>query len=148
MVLLAKLVRWWVPPLTRSSVSSASLTFRISAKISWHRSSGSISDSHGDVAEAGRRSAMARAHRLRGLAFAAVGCAPQNPLAGAADGVAGVPELSGNPAVAGIFEHPDFLAVANFPAHLAAELEVVAPIINGPTAVGLQVEAVVGIRNQ
>ena len=59
---------------------------------------------------------MARAHGLHGLPFSAIGGAPQRPMIELADGVAGIPELRGNSAVAGIFEHADFLSAFDFPA--------------------------------
>src|SRR4051794_30228746 len=79
-----------------------------------------------DLAEPGRAGAMAGAHDLFGLAFAAVRHAPQGPVFAAGDGDASVPELGGNAAVARVLEHAHAAAVANFPADLAPELKVVA----------------------
>ena len=60
------------------------------------------------------------------------------------DGGAGVPEFRGDAAVAGILQHADALAVADLPADFAAELEVVALVVDGPAPVGLHVDGVVG----
>ncbi len=57
------------------------------------------------------------------------------------DGRAGVPELRGDAAVAGVLQHAHALAVADLPADLAAELEVVALVVDGPAPVGLHVDA-------
>jgi hypothetical protein len=54
-----------------------------------------------------------------------------------ANGVAGIPELGSNAAVAGVFQHADFLAAFNFPADLGGKLELIAPVIDGPRAIGL-----------
>src|ERR1700741_1072264 len=123
MLLLANRVSALAPPPISNSVSSASLYFRSSAKISWQRCSSNIgksrfltafgmttrerpsrlsriSDSDRDVAEARRSCAVAGPHGLRRLALATVGRAPKRPVAPVADGVARIPELSGDPAVA------------------------------------------------
>src|SRR3990167_5122552 len=107
MVLLAKRVRSCVPPATSSSVSSASLYLQMAAKISWQRSLLSIGNPYRNIAEAGGRGPVACAHGLRGLALAAVGSSPQHPVAGIADGIAGVPELRCDAAVARVLEHPN-----------------------------------------
>ena len=66
---------------------------------------------------------------------------------GPADGRAGVPELGGDAAVAGVLEHADALAVAHLPGDLAAELEVVALVVDGPAPVGLHVDGVVATED-
>ena len=65
----------------------------------------------------------------------------------AGDSRAGIPELRGDAAVARVLEHADALAVANLPADFAAELEVVALVVDGPTAVGLHVDGVVRVED-
>src|SRR5579872_7183752 len=97
-----------------------------------------------DPAEARRARPVARAHHLLGLALAAIGDAPQGPMLGPGDGRAGVPALRGNAAVAGILQHADTLAAAHLPADLAAELEVVALVVDRPASVGLHVNGMVG----
>ena len=87
---------------------------------------------------------MAGAHGLHGLSFAAVGRAPQRPLVAGADGVHGIPELCCDSGIRRIFQHSSQLAALDFPADFGAELKVVALVINGPGAVGLHPDAVVG----
>src|ERR1022692_4363801 len=108
--------------------------------MAWQRA-GSIGISAPDLdaAEARGTSAVAGTHDLLRLPLAAVGRAPQDPVLGAGDGRAGVPELRRDAAVAGILQHPDALAVADLPAHLAAELEFVALVVDGPAPVGLHI---------
>src|ERR1035438_9004229 len=96
-----------------------------------------------DSVEARGAGSVAGAHYLLGLAFAAVGDAPQGPVLGAGDGRAGVPELCGNAAIAGVLQHADALAVTHLPGDFAAELEMVALVVDGPTAIGLHVDGVI-----
>ena len=105
-------------------------------------------DAHANVAEARRRGAVAGAHGLHGLALAAIGRAPERPVVARADGVATIPELRGDAAVAGILEHAAFLAALDLPADLGGELKMVAAIVDGPGAVGLHQDAVVGVGDQ
>src|ERR1035441_5376698 len=100
-----------------------------------------------DFVETRGAGSVAGAHHLLGLAFAAIGNAPQRPVWGAGDGRAGVPELGRNPAIAGVLQHAEALAVAHLPGDFAAELEVVALIVDGPTAIGLHVDGVVGAHH-
>ena len=86
---------------------------------------------------------MAGAHHLLGLPLAAVRHAPQRPVLRPGDGRAGIPEFGRYPAVAGVFEHAYALAAAHLPADFAAELEVVALVVDGPAPVGLHVDGVV-----
>src|SRR5262245_12283530 len=65
----------------------------------------------------------------------------------AGDGGAGIPELGGDAAVARVLQHAAALAIAHFPADLAAELEVVALVVDRPAAVGLHIYAVGRIEN-
>src|SRR5205085_1421757 len=100
-----------------------------------------------DVAEARRAGAMSRSHHLLGLAFAAIGHAPQRPVLAARDGRAGIPELRRNPAVAWVFQHAHAAPVANLPARLAAELKVVALVVDRPAPVGLHVNGMVHVED-
>src|SRR5215472_7906589 len=89
---------------------------------------GSVSGKRGahlDVAKACRSGPVAGTHGLHGLPLPAVRRAPQSPVLLAANGVAGIPELRANAAVAGIFQHANFLAAFNFPADLGGELKLV-----------------------
>src|SRR3989338_3037619 len=148
MVLLAKRVRadWWVS--SKTSVSSAPLALRTTSKISRARASLSIGDSDKHVAEARLGGPVAGPHGLHGLALAAVGRAPERPVAAVADGVARVPELGGDAAVRGVLDHAGFLAALDLPGDLGAELEVVAAVVDAPAAVGLEIDAVVGVGQQ
>src|SRR5580704_11190663 len=97
------------------------------------------------VAKTRRRRAVAGAHGLHGLALAAIGRAPENPMVTRTDGVAGIPELGGDAAVAGIFEHARFFAAFDFPADFGGKLELVAAIVDGPGTVGFHEDGVVGV---
>src|ERR1017187_2728696 len=146
MALLAKRVRA-LDPATRMASASAMPSARDArstwSKMAWHRAGSiGIGASDLDAAEARRTGAVARAHDLLRLALAAVGRAPQHPVRGSGDGGAGVPELRGDAAVTRILQHADAFAVANLPADLAAELEVVALVVDGPAPVGLHVDGV------
>src|SRR5580658_3279850 len=112
--------------------------------MAWQRA-GSISISAPDLdaAETRRTRAVAGTHDLLRLALAAVGRAPQHPMIGSGDGCAGVPELRSDAAVTRILQHADALSVTDLPADLAAELEVVALVVNGPASVGLHIYGVV-----
>src|ERR1017187_841503 len=100
-----------------------------------------------DFAEARGAGAVAGAHHLLGLAFAAIGNAPQRPVFAAGDGRAGVPKLGGDAAVAGVLQHADALAVTHLPGDFAAELEMVALVVDGPTAIGLHVDGGAGAHH-
>src|SRR5215472_7827589 len=88
------------------------------------------------ILEPRRRGAVPGTHGLHGLAFAAVGRAPQRPLVARADRLHGVPELGGDPGIRRILEHSSQLAAFDLPTDFAAELEVIAFIVNRPGAVG------------
>src|SRR5271169_1823967 len=105
-------------------------------------------DSNFDVPEARRRRAVARAHRLHGLALAAIRRAPERPVIARANGVATIPEFGGDAAVAGILDHAVFFAAFDLPADFGGELKVVAAIVDGPRAVGLHEDRVVGVGDQ
>src|ERR1017187_1011724 len=128
-----------VTPKLRAAVTTWSNIF-------WHAARSSslpgIRAPHLDLAEARRAGAMPRAHHLFRLTLAAIGHAPERPVFASGDGHAGVPKLGGDAAVAGVLQHAHALAAADFPRDLAAELEVVALIVDGPTAVRLHVDAV------
>src|ERR1035437_474033 len=96
-----------------------------------------------DRAEPRGAGAVARSHHLFRLALSAIGDAPEGPVLGAGDGGAAVPELGGDAAVAGVFQHADALAVADLPPDFASELKVVTLVVDGPAPVGLHVDAVV-----
>src|SRR5690348_16004607 len=58
------------------------------------------------------------------------------------------PEFGGDAGVAGVLEHAHPLAAAHLPADLAAELKVVAFVVDGPAAIGLHVDAGLGVGDQ
>src|SRR5574340_383990 len=95
-----------------------------------------------DAAEACGAGAVPRPHHLFRLAFAAVGNAPERPVFGPGDGRACIPELCGNATVARVLQHAYTLSAADLPADFAAELEVVALVVNGPAPVGFHVNAI------
>ena len=90
---------------------------------------------------------MAGAHHLLGLTLAAIGNAPERPVLAPGDGVAGIPELGGDSAVAGVLQHAHALAAADLPGDLAAELEVVPLVVDRPAAIGLHVDPVLDIED-
>src|SRR5438046_475037 len=100
-----------------------------------------------DLSEARRAGAVPGPHHLFRLPLAAIRNAPQVPVRAPGDGIASVPELRRNAAIARVLEHADAFAVADLPARLAAELEVVALVVNGPAPVGFHVDAVIHIEH-
>src|SRR5580704_8887512 len=103
---------------------------------------------HANVAEACGRGAVARAHGLHGLPFAAIGRAPERPIIARADGVAAIPEFGSDAAIAGIFEHARFLTVLDLPANFRGELKMIPAIIDGPGAIGLHEDGIIGIGDE
>src|ERR1700680_4415053 len=100
------------------------------------------------VPEPRRCSPVSRAHHLLRLTFATVRRAPESPLVTRTDSVKRIPKFRRDPRVRWILQHADTLAVLDLPTHLAAELKVVASIINRPRAVGLHQNAMVSRSNQ
>src|SRR2546427_9824010 len=104
-------------------------------KISSQRSRGSssgicASDLH--LAEARGRGAMSGAHYLLRLPLATIRRPPQRPVLRSRDGRAGIPKLRRDAAIARVFQHARALSLANLPADLAAELKVVALVVDRP----------------
>src|SRR5436309_1914713 len=81
-------------------------------------------------------SRVAHPRGLSRLALAAVRRAPHRPRLGPAHGVAGAPELRGDPRVVGISVQLGQPAVLDPPGHLAPELEVDPLVVDGPRPVG------------
>src|ERR1700734_3416466 len=119
-------------------------------KNSWHWLCDSISTgirgSHLDVVEARGAGAVAGADHLLGLSLAAIWNAPQHPMIAIGDGGAGIPKLGGDAAVSGVLQHAYAFAVFDLPADFATELEVVALVVDGPTAIGLHVNGMADAR--
>src|SRR5260370_29845045 len=99
------------------------------------------SDLYGPAAR--RCSPVSRAHHLLRRSFATVGRAQESPLVTRTDRVERIPKFRRDPRVRWILQHADTLAVLDLPTHLAAELKIVASIINRPRAVGLHQNAMV-----
>src|SRR5260370_31492644 len=126
--------------LPSSTQDSTRVSSRQAESLRHGSTSAGISGSDLDVVEAGGARAVTGADHLLRLAFAAVGHAPEDPMIAIGDGGAGIPELGGDPAVGWILEHPHAPAVANLPGDLAAELKVVALVVDGPAPVGLHID--------
>ena len=91
---------------------------------------------------------MGEVHGLSGLAFPAVEGAVIGPFPLVADGIAGVPELGGDPEVGGFFHDARDLAVFDLPPDLGGELEVVAVVIDGPGLGVIHKIAVFGVFDE
>src|SRR5260370_33885883 len=102
-----------------------------------------ISASHFDSAKPRRRGAMARAHHLLGLSFAAIRGAPERPLIAGTDRIERIPELRRDSGIRRILHRADTLAMLDLPTAFAAELQIVAPVVKRPGAVGLYENAVI-----
>src|SRR5450432_3224320 len=131
-----------------SAMPCARAACRTSAKISSQRTRVSSSDSFIraadlDVVKSRRTRSVPGAHHLLGLALAAIGRTPQGPMRGSGDRGARVPEFRADAAVARVFQQAHALAVADLPGDLAAELEVVALVVNRPALVGFHVDGMV-----
>src|SRR5450432_17895 len=165
MMLLAKRVSALFPPLKSTSTSPAVECFLMRSKmaeawslVSMHRFLlrrisvtklvPLVCAAYLDIPEARWGRAVAGAHYLLGLAFPTIGRAPKRPLVARANGVKRVPEFGCDARVRWIFNHAHQLAVLDLPADLAAELKVVALVVNGPRSIGLHVNSVIGGRNQ
>src|SRR5580704_19241471 len=103
--------------------------------------SGGIRRSHFNVVEARGTCAVAGGDHLLGLSLAAVGNTPQHPMIAIGNGRARIPKLRGDAAIGWILQHTNALAIFDFPGDLAAELEVVALVVDGPTAIGLHINS-------
>src|ERR1700678_1834517 len=109
-------------------------------KMAWQRAASiGISAANLDAAETRGACAVAGPHDLLRLPLAAVGRAPQHPMLRSGDGRASVPKFRRDAAVARILQHADALTLANLPPDLAAELEVVALVVDRPASIGLHV---------
>src|SRR5216683_3066165 len=91
---------------------------------------------------------MARAHGLHRLAFATIGRAPKRPVVEFADGIAGIPELRGDAAVAGIFQHADFFSALDLPSDLSRKLKLITAVVDGPGAVCLHEDAILSVGDE
>ena len=87
---------------------------------------------------------MPGAHDLLRLSLATIRRAPERPFIARADRIHRIPEFCGNPRVRGVLQHAGGLAVFDLPADFGAELEVVTLVVDGPRAVGLKQNSVIG----
>src|SRR5580658_6057674 len=107
-----------------------------------------VSASHLDSAKSRRRRAMSRAHHLLRLSLATVRRTPERPLIARADRIQRIPELRRDAGIRRVLHHAHTLAVLDLPANLAAELKVIAAVVNRPRTIGLHQDAVIGGRDQ
>src|ERR1700746_3439272 len=94
------------------------------------------------------RCAVSGAHHLLWLSFPAVRGTPQRPLLARANRIHCSPKISRDPAVRRIFQHARAFPVLDLPSNLAAELEVVALVIDRPGTICLHIDSVICIRDQ
>src|SRR5580658_7522519 len=104
--------------------------------------------SHFNPAETRRRRSMPCPHHLLRLAFAAIRGSPERPLVTRTNRVQRVPEFRRDSRVGRILHHACSLAILDFPTDLAAELKVVALVVNRPRSIGLHQDPVIGRGNQ
>ena len=101
-----------------------------------------------DLAEARGAAAVAHAVDLRRFALAVVGRAVLLPVGRSGDGVAGLPEIGGARLIGDAGDHSGLLSLLDFPEGVAAELEVVALLIDGEAAVAIDQDAVFDAGDQ
>ena len=95
-----------------------------------------------------RSGAVGHAGGLRGLPLAAVDHAEGTPPALIADRVTTVPELRIAGFVENFFQRAEQLSIFDLPKEIAAELEIQTVLVDGKTALPLDIDAVLGIRDQ
>src|ERR1035441_5265441 len=103
---------------------------------------------HIHLAEARRRTAVADRVDLLRLPLAVVGRAPLLPIAGSGDQGERLPEVGGARLVGDPRNHPLLLAVLDLPKSVAAELEIVALLIDREAAIAIDQDAVVHAGDQ
>lgn len=91
---------------------------------------------------------MSHAGRLAGLAFAAVDHSERPPIAFIANGVAAIPKFGIIGFVEHFFDWAIQFAVFNLPEEIPAKLEIDAVLVDGETALTLDVNSVLGIGDQ
>src|SRR5260370_27162740 len=125
-----------------------SIRFLDCSLVSTARPPRSIGQQHVDLPESRRRTAMADSIDLPRLPLAVIGRAPLRPIARAGDAVAGLPQIRGARLIGHARNHPLLFASLDRPKRIAAELEVVALMVDGPTAVAIDENTVVDARNE
>src|SRR5580765_7725384 len=101
-----------------------------------------------DLAETCRAAAVTDAVDLGGFALAVVGRAVLLVVSRSGDGVAGLPEIGGASLIGDARDHSRLLPLLDFPEGVAAELEVVALLIDRETAVAIDQDAVLDAADQ
>src|SRR5439155_6449156 len=100
------------------------------------------------VAKTRWRGPVACAHGLHGLDLSTIGRAPKHPVIVLADGVAGIPVLRGDAAVAWILQHADFLSALNLPTNLGRKLKLVTAVVDGPGTIRLHEDSLACISEE
>src|SRR5580658_3569923 len=111
-------------------------------------SSPSVGQQYVDLAKSRRRAAVTNRVHLSRFAFTIARRAELLPVALPGDTVAGVPEVRSSGLIRHARKHAALLAAFNLPEGIAAELKIVALLVDGETAVALNEDAVVDARNQ
>src|SRR6185503_16695319 len=104
-----------------------------------------LADPDLDVAEPSPRHRVADMPGLARLALAAVRRAEHHVAPLVADRVARPPELVGDAGVGRVLEQPALLAALDLVGDLGRELEVQAPVVDGPRPVRAEIQAVVRV---
>src|SRR5437867_2715430 len=86
---------------------------------------------------------MANGVNLGGFALAVIVRAPLHPITRAGDPVAGLPEVGRAGLIGDSGKHPLLLAAFDGPKRVAAELEVVSLMIDRPTTIAIDEDAIV-----
>src|SRR5436190_6718417 len=103
---------------------------------------------HIDLPKPRNGATVADGVRLRRFAFAIIFRAVQFVGVGAAETVAGAPEVGGARLVGDVAQHFTEFAILDFPKGLAAELEVVTLLVNGPATVAKNGDSVFNFRGK
>src|SRR5262245_55405306 len=101
-----------------------------------------------DVAEQGRRAAVAHRVRLARLALAVVREAHVLPVTLVGDRGAGAPEIVRATLIGHVRQHAALLAVLDLPERVAAELEVVALLVDRVRAAAVDQDAVLDLADE
>src|SRR5258708_14285599 len=96
-----------------------------------------------ELAKARNRTSMAYGIGLARLAFSIIGCAVQFVGAFAADAVTGIPEISRARLISDIAQHVTDFSFFDLPKSLPPELKVITLLIDRPTAVAIDQDAIV-----
>src|SRR2546423_131545 len=109
---------------------------------------GLVREQNVDLAKSGRRAAMADGIDLGGLALGVAGESELPPVRGARRAVARLPEIRRAPLVRHPRDHPALLPALDLPKGVAAELEIVALLVDGVVARAVNQYPFLHARNQ